>query len=441
MKNFTKIVLNMLLMVLCFQVSAQGENSNCPLVTNFTASNITTSSADFIWDPVPEATEGYTLNVYELGSNIPTYTEFIPADSELIATATGLDDNTGYDTLLYSNCTNESNDGTYEYFRTLTAIPENDACLNAIDVTCGSAITGTTRGATETEPNMDLCGLAEGLPGIWYSFENTLPVGSDIVFSLCTSTNIYFDSQMIVYAGSCDQLECVDSNNDACEILSEVSITSDTTERYYVYVFGNEHGQGEFELTVSCNSPQAAECNSTQNIFVENQTETTIDMTWDEVPTAVDGYQTFIVLQGDDPLVDPIVYESEVVPQTTTTMVATGLNPTTEYDAYIVSFCDIENDMLQYSEPFTFNIAPLSTESFNNQTFSIFPNPSNGSVTLKATILIDTIKVYNLLGEVVLTKTPNAAETSLDISQLQSGAYFIKASGNKVTSTQKLIKI
>lgn len=356
--------------------------------------------------------------IYRLGVFTPNYTEFIPADSELIATAKGRTNNTGYDCLLISNCTGEIvNSGTYETFRTLTAIPENDACIDAMDVRCGSVIDATTRGATETKQEMDLCALMLGQAGIWYTFENTLFVGSEIVFSLCTSTNIYFDSQITVYAGSCDGMECIASNNDSCDILSEISITTDETERYYIYVFGSEHSQGEFELTLTCNSPQPLTCDPTANAAVSNETDTTADMTWDEVPTAFDGYKTYIVLHGEDPLVDSILFESAVLPQTTTSMTATGLSSEVTYDAYIVSICDVENEMFQFSEPLTFNTI-LGNSTFEIEPFAMFPNPAYGLITMKSNVSIDSLEIYNLLGQVVLQQTPNVTKFSFDISDL-----------------------
>ncbi|WP_034062129.1 LamG-like jellyroll fold domain-containing protein [Lacinutrix jangbogonensis] len=125
----------------------------------------------------------------------------------------------------------------------------------------------------------------------------------------------------------------------------------------------------------------------------------------------------------------------------------TGLTPNATY--YIRVWSDgvavIRN--AQFVEG-TFNITvtetTLSTTDFDAIGFTYFPNPIGSTLTLKSEATISQIKVLNMLGQVVLRETPNATTKQLDLSNLQSGAYFVEVSmqstnGNR-TKTIRVLK-
>ncbi len=74
--------------------------------------------------------------------------------------------------------------------------------------------------------------------------------------------------------------------------------------------------------------------------------------------------------------------------------------------------------------------------------FLMFPNPANEQVQIKipANKNGSTIEVYNTLGQKVLGKTTQALETSVDVTLLQAGTYFVKVKNENGSSTKKLIK-
>jgi hypothetical protein len=66
--------------------------------------------------------------------------------------------------------------------------------------------------------------------GVWYS---TVGTGKAMTVSTCdNSTNL--DTQISVFRGSCDDLECVDGNDQACGDQSSVSWFSNFQEVYFV---------------------------------------------------------------------------------------------------------------------------------------------------------------------------------------------------------------
>ncbi|MGB0185762.1 MAG: gliding motility-associated C-terminal domain-containing protein [Flavobacteriaceae bacterium] len=141
---------------------------------------------------------------------------------------------------------------------TITVFAQNDICTDAISVSCGDTVTGTTVGATSTGAPSAFCGTGSGAPGVWYEFTGT---GQDITFSLCGSS---YDTKIQVYSGECADLECVAGNDDSCGLQSEVSITSTENEPYFVYVFGYGSNTGDYTLEVSCeDAPEPPACGDT----------------------------------------------------------------------------------------------------------------------------------------------------------------------------------
>ena len=58
---------------------------------------------------------------------------------------------------------------------------------------------------------------------------------------------------------------------------------------------------------------------------------------------------------------------------------------------------------------------------------SIYPNPVENMVMIQGNRPIETVKVYNLFGQVVLEQTLNAVQGKLDLSELTAGNYMLQA--------------
>jgi hypothetical protein len=83
-------------------------------------------------------------------------------------------------------------------------------------------------------------------------------------------------------------------------------------------------------------------------------------------------------------------------------------------------------------------------KSKNNIDLSLFvyPNPTQNILHLSATnsIEIQSVKILNLSGQMVMTKNLNEKRVSLNMSKLTSGIYFILIKLNDVTVIKEIIK-
>lgn len=72
--------------------------------------------------------------------------------------------------------------------------------------------------------------------------------------------------------------------------------------------------------------------------------------------------------------------------------------------------------------------------------FSFGPNPTQGTLKLKAKTILDKATVYDVLGKEVHIKNGGSTEMALNLSHLSNGMYFIKVESNSITQTIRVIK-
>ena len=99
-----------------------------------------------------------------------------------------------------------------------------------------------------------------------------------------------------------------------------------------------------------------------------------------------------------------------------------------------------------YNFPIVTNTATSTYQVLNAQNFefdsafTLFPNPAKEVLRLQAknSFAIQSIEIYNVVGQLVLA-LPNAG-TTLDVSSLESGSYFIKINTDNGSTSTKFIK-
>ncbi len=72
--------------------------------------------------------------------------------------------------------------------------------------------------------------------------------------------------------------------------------------------------------------------------------------------------------------------------------------------------------------------------------FTLYPNPANESITVKADKIAEAITITNVVGETVMTITPSEFEQVIYISTLKTGVYFLNSTLNGKTETISFVK-
>ncbi len=75
-----------------------------------------------------------------------------------------------------------------------------------------------------------------------------------------------------------------------------------------------------------------------------------------------------------------------------------------------------------------------------NNSITLYPNPTNNEVSVSSESLINSIEIYNSLGQKVYTETINSKEKTIDISSLPSGVYVLGAKTDDGIMRKKIIK-
>jgi hypothetical protein len=82
----------------------------------------------------------------------------------------------------------------------------------------------------------------------------------------------------------------------------------------------------------------------------------------------------------------------------------------------------------------------LSNESFNSFDFTYYPNPVNDILSISTASTVDNIKVYNMLGQMVVETAPKVSNPQVDMNELQSGVYLVTLEVEGSLQTFRVIK-
>ncbi|SCX84914.1 T9SS type A sorting domain-containing protein [Flavobacterium caeni] len=82
-------------------------------------------------------------------------------------------------------------------------------------------------------------------------------------------------------------------------------------------------------------------------------------------------------------------------------------------------------------------MATLGQQTFDRATFTVYPNPTSSLLHLKSSGDLDTVTVFNSLGQTILQTSAN----TIDTSGWASGFYLVRASAQGRESSQKFFKL
>ena len=108
---------------------------------------------------------------------------------------------------------------------------------------------------------------------------------------------------------------------------------------------------------------------------------------------------------------------------------------------YYINVGHFNSSANQLEGPFTIDVtSPLSSNSFDSANFVAYPNPVKDVFNLSYTSEISSVRVLNLLGQEVVSKTVNATTTQVDMSQLSAGTYIVNVTVGDSVKSIKVIK-
>lgn len=171
----------------------------------------------------------------------------------------------------------------------------------------------------------------------------------------------------------------------------------------------------------------------------EDRFEVEVSLTIAETPTG-NAIQTF---EEGATLADIVVDPTDVTWYATEADALAGNNPlplsTVLADGETYYAVNVVDDCL--SEPFEVTVViTLSTNDFDNSSFTFYPNPTDGIVQLSYNKSISGVIVNNLLGQVLLNKEVNSNQVEIDLSNLPNAVYLIRVNSENGSKVIKVVK-
>lgn len=99
-----------------------------------------------------------------------------------------------------------------------------------------------------------------------------------------------------------------------------------------------------------------------------------------------------------------------------------------------------------YNAPIITNDAETTYTSLNNGGFnpdvslSVYPNPTSSILNISSDNTIESIELYDIQGRILEKSFQNSNAVILDISNRQSGVYFLKITSDKGSKVEKVVK-
>jgi len=284
-----------------------------------------------LWDNVGGSGDNFTNTQFQdggipsTGSTAPHTGVYAPVGGTFAAAFAGEDINGDWQLKVCDTAAGDT--GTVDSF-TITFCIENGGptnnweCADAIALTCGDVVAGSTTGATNSGGNAS--------PDVFYSYTGSGAV-EFVTISLCGGGTTY-DSLLRVFA-SCGNLGLgseIALNDDFCGLQSEVTFESDGVSEYIIMVEGFGSGSGDFSLAITCElAPPPPACGGifTDTGGVGGNYENNADEVWTISPD-VSGdavtviFTSFDVESGWDAL---YVFDG---PDTSSPLISSGNPPT-----------------------------------------------------------------------------------------------------------------
>jgi hypothetical protein len=82
----------------------------------------------------------------------------------------------------------------------------------------------------------------------------------------------------------------------------------------------------------------------------------------------------------------------------------------------------------------------VGTTQFDNNNFSFYPNPARNEIKLETRSQVEEVRIFNMLGQQVMVKSPQTVSPRLNVESLQTGTYIMNVTIDGASKNFKFIK-
>lgn len=180
-------------------------------------------------------------------------------------------------------------------------------------------------------------------------------------------------------------------------------------------------------------------CLPVSNFNVLSTTFTSATFTWTNSDPGVTYYDFQYGLQG-------FALGTGNMQQTSSTssppFTISGLQQSTAYDIYIRKDCSDGNQSIfsSWTGPVTFVTGGLGVSTFISDDFKLYPNPVKNALQIDSKINIREVEIDNMSGQELIHQLNDASSTTIDLSGLSAGLYFVKIHTDLGSGIYKIVK-
>lgn len=360
------------------------------------------------------------------------------------------------------------------YANTTISAPTNDNCGNAISITVNTNTTCalTTSGTIAEATDSGISSNGEGTPNddVWFTFVATRPTH---LISMENVMGTYDDLVHEVFDGTCSALTSLLVSDPDSSVVTGLTIGNTYFLRVYGFSFSAERDT-TFAICIK-EAPINNDFVEAQELSVELGCTNTLGTLTGATPS---GAPFSSCGSNDDTDVD--VWYSFVAPTNGSIEIKTSIGFATDIDTVITLYsyngstltevtCD-DDGLSPYSlisitdgslisgniyyikvhelygdNSISFNIClttavTASVDDLQSIGLTYYPNPVSNILTLKADKQINSVRIFNMLGQEVRNNTSSALKVNIDMYDLETGTYFIKVLVDNTLRTFKVFR-
>ena len=409
----------------------------CYPPTNLSVSNITPYYADLSWTDTNGGMTPYIVKWRELG--FPSWNSYNTATGDTFFHITGLSPHTHYEWQVLADC-------SYNVFSSPAVGPEIytwfcDSVPSSYD---GNGITLVNiNSSIYLAPNEVYHDFTNDIEAYIMAGDNNL-VQLTFETGVTYDTNIWIDfnddlifdtATELVYSG--ESLADNPTTLDASFYLAPNVLTG----FHYMRIGAADTGQNppdpcyngasgvtfDFSIYIMDIPP----CPAPTNLAVSNITYNSAELTWTD---NVNGGAPYYISWRP---VGAATGETVATPSGTTYYQLTDLMENTEYTWSVTSDCGVT--MGTTTGP-NFTTLFNSIDLLSEYNFNFYPNPVHNNLKINADSNINSVQIFDLLGQEVLNVQINKPQDLIDTHQLRAGTYILKVNIDNNTGYYRFVK-
>ena len=384
-----------------------GGGTKCTTPSGLSTSGITTSSATANWSPVSGAN---SYNVDYKQSSSGSWINIASGTTSLSWNLSGLPASTSFDWRVRANCSSGSSGYAQKTFSTLSQTGGGGGDGGSCNAPTGLSTSPITASAATAH---------------WAPVSGAVSYNLD--YKLASSPNwVTIANGTTSLQWTIGGLEATTSYDWRVRANCSSGISSYTQTQFTSQALGSCSAPGGLYASNIASSTATLNWSSVSGAFAYSVWyKPTFSGTWITATSAT--YSTFVHLYG--------------------------LSAATTYDWRVVANCSLTEISNYSTSQFTSSgsagttkVTTTATEAEVNVnpkfTINLFPNPAGDqlNVWIESVQRKADIKVYDLMGKLVLQQGSNNTLTQLNISKLSSGFYLVKVNDGKEIRSAKFIK-